>query len=96
MPIYEYECAECHSVFEVVQKFGAEPISECKYCGGKVEKTITAAAFSLKGEGWCRTGYARKPTWYDHSEKYYDKSLAKHCSYRAKGQEPPSFMKVDK
>ncbi|NLC72103.1 MAG: zinc ribbon domain-containing protein [Desulfuromonadaceae bacterium] len=96
MPIYEYGCQECNSVFEVKQKFDDEPITECIHCGGKVEKLISASGFSLKGEGWGRTGYGRKPTWHDHGEKYYDKSLAKHCSYRAKGQEPPSFMKADK
>lgn len=97
MPIYEYGCQDCNSVFEVKQKFDDPPITECKYCGSKnVEKLISAASFCLKGEGWGRTGYHRKPTWYDHGEKYYDKSFSKYCSYRAKGMEPPSFMKVDK
>ncbi len=96
MPIYEYGCEECHSVFEVKQKFDDEPITKCKYCGGKVEKLISATSFCLKGDGWCQTGYAHKPTWHDHGEKYYDKSLSKQCSYRAHGQDPPSFMKVDK
>ncbi|MEE8574260.1 MAG: zinc ribbon domain-containing protein [Thermodesulfobacteriota bacterium] len=69
MPIYEYRCSECEKVFEVIQKFSDDPISECKYCSGKVEKLISQSAFVLKGEGWHDSGYAGKDNRPDKSEK---------------------------
>ena len=49
MPMYEYKCQECGLVFEARQKFSDAPLSECRECGGRVEKLISQAAFSLKG-----------------------------------------------
>jgi len=60
VPIYEYQCAKCHEVFEAFQKITDEPISRCKYCNGKVEKLISQSSFQLKGSGWYLSDYARK------------------------------------
>ena len=94
MPIYEYECTQCHKHFEVRQKFSDAPLTTCESCGGEVKKLISATAFALKGDGWSSGGYMHNPTWYDRAEKYADKSLAKKCSYRAHGLEPPECCKV--
>jgi putative FmdB family regulatory protein len=89
MPVYEYGCEKCGEVFEVKQKFSDDPIEECKFCKGPVQKLISAPAFSLKGGGWGKTNYAKSPSWHDVGAKKHDKSFSKHCSYRAKGMEPP-------
>ncbi len=60
MPIYEYKCSKCGEVFEAFQKISDEPLSRCKFCGGKVEKLISHSSFQLKGAGWYLTDYAKK------------------------------------
>ena len=58
MPVYEYRCVECGKDFEVRQKFSDDPVSECKFCSGKVEKLMSLSSFSLKGSGWFKDGYS--------------------------------------
>jgi putative FmdB family regulatory protein len=60
MPIYEYECAECGKHFDEIQKFSDEPLTQCKFCGGKVRKLLGAPALQFKGTGWYITDYAGK------------------------------------
>ncbi|MGB9710566.1 MAG: FmdB family zinc ribbon protein [Thermodesulfovibrio sp.] len=60
MPIYEYECMNCHKVHEVIQKFSEEPLKNCPVCGGELKKLISKSSFILKGSGWYVTDYARK------------------------------------
>ncbi len=60
MPIYEYECMNCHKIHEVMQKFSDEPLKKCPICGGELKKLISQSSFILKGSGWYVTDYARK------------------------------------
>ncbi|MDR0841963.1 MAG: zinc ribbon domain-containing protein [Acidobacteriota bacterium] len=60
MPIYEYECSECGKVFEAFQKIDDEPLTQCKFCQGKVEQLISHSNFQLKGSGWYLTDYAKR------------------------------------
>jgi len=60
VPIYEYQCTRCGEIFEIFQKINDEPLTQCKYCQGKVEKLISHSSFQLKGTGWYLTDYARK------------------------------------
>jgi putative FmdB family regulatory protein len=60
MPIYEYECAQCGVVEEVIQKFSDKPLSTCKRCSGKLTKLMSQSTFHLKGSGWYVTDYANK------------------------------------
>lgn len=60
MPIYEYQCIKCGEVFEAFQKVNDNPLKECKFCRGKVERLISQSSFQLKGSGWYMTDYARK------------------------------------
>jgi putative FmdB family regulatory protein len=60
VPIYEYQCSKCGEVFEAFQKITDEPLSQCKFCQGKVEKLISQSSFQLKGSGWYLTDYARR------------------------------------
>ena len=60
MPIYEYQCCKCGEIFEAFQKISDDPLTECKFCQGKVEKLISQSSFQLKGSGWYLTDYAHK------------------------------------
>ena len=59
MPIYEYKCGECGTVFEFMQKFSDAPLTTHQDCGGTLEKLISRSAFALKGSGWYVSDYAR-------------------------------------
>lgn len=59
MPLYEYQCGSCGSVFEVRQKFSDEPLTVHENCGGAVRRLLTAPALQFKGSGWYITDYAR-------------------------------------
>jgi putative FmdB family regulatory protein len=61
MPIYEYQCEQCGKLDEVLQKFSDKPLTQCRYCSGKLHKLISQSAFHLKGTGWYVTDYAGKP-----------------------------------
>ncbi len=59
MPLYEYECERCQSVFEVMQKFSDEPLTVHENCGGAVHRLISPPALQFKGSGWYITDYAK-------------------------------------
>ena len=60
MPIYEYECAQCGNIEEVLQKFSDKPLTRCRHCKGKLTKLVSHSTFHLKGTGWYTTDYANK------------------------------------
>jgi len=57
MPLYDYECQQCHRHTEKIQKFSDAPLTECPHCGGKVERVLHAPAVAFKGGGWYADGY---------------------------------------
>lgn len=52
MPIYEYECDECHHCFERKQKFDEEPVASCPECEGKARRVIHSVPIIFKGSGF--------------------------------------------
>jgi len=65
MPIYEYKCENCNSIFEEFQNANDKPLTKCKKCGGKLKKIFSPAGIIFKGSGFHITDYVRK----DKSEK---------------------------
>lgn len=68
MPIYEYECKTCNSVFELIHSVDAAPPKSCetKGCRGKPRRLVSAGGFILKGDGWYANDYpseSRKKGW---------------------------------
>jgi putative FmdB family regulatory protein len=57
MPLYEYECTECHERTEKIQKFSDPEITVCPHCSGHLERVLSAPAVSFKGGGWYADGY---------------------------------------
>lgn len=60
MPLYEYQCDDCGTRFEKIQKFSDPPVEACSSCGGRVRKLLSSPAIQFKGSGWYITDYARK------------------------------------
>lgn len=61
MPIYEYECKQCHHHLEVMQKISDPKLTQCPNCrADTLEKQISAAGFQLKGSGWYVTDFKNK------------------------------------
>lgn len=53
MPIFDYSCQACGHSFDILQKLGADPLTECPECGEhELKKLLSAPAFHLKGKGW--------------------------------------------
>jgi len=48
MPIYEYQCLDCNTVFEkIISPVSPEPIN-CSHCGSaKVQKKISVTSYRL-------------------------------------------------
>jgi putative FmdB family regulatory protein len=59
MPLFEYECKQCGTVFEVLQKSSEPALTIHAQCGGQLEKLISPSAFHFKGSGWYATDYAK-------------------------------------
>ena len=61
MPIYEYECEDCGSIFEEIHKINKVPqYIKCKKCSGYAPKRMARSSFILKGDGWAKDGYQSK------------------------------------
>lgn len=60
--VYEMECQTCGNKVEVIQKV-KDPNPDCSSCGaGPMKKLISRTSFSLRGEGWFRDGYTKRPS----------------------------------
>lgn len=62
MPIYEYRCDDCDSLFEVIQKMSDDPLEVCEDCGGRLRKVLHPVAIHFKGSGFYTTDYGRGST----------------------------------
>ncbi|MDX1838309.1 zinc ribbon domain-containing protein [Legionella taurinensis] len=61
MPIYEYECTNCHHHFDLMQKVSDTPAKQCPKCfENTAVRLVSAAGFQLKGSGWYVTDFKNK------------------------------------
>jgi putative FmdB family regulatory protein len=60
MPYYEYTCQNCGEILETRQNYDDEPLTECPYCDGELQKNLTTAAFVFKGPGFFENDYKKK------------------------------------
>lgn len=61
MPIYEYECSDCHHKFDLLQKINDEVVKTCPQCSKETAvRLVSAAGFQLKGSGWYATDFKDK------------------------------------
>ena len=52
MPIYEYECLDCGTVFEKRQSFSDEPKADCPQGHSETRRLLAAPAIVFKGSGF--------------------------------------------
>lgn len=57
MPIYEFSCSDCNSVFEILILPKDEEPEKCEKCGSEIKRLISTSSFHLKGSGWYATDY---------------------------------------
>lgn len=65
MPIYEYKCGECATIFEAARSVDSrDKLIFCRTprCPGEGKKIVSKTSFILKGGGWYEDGYAKKET----------------------------------
>ena len=55
MPTYQYQCTECGSGLEAVQKFTDDALTICPDCSGRLRKIYSAVGVVFKGSGFYRT-----------------------------------------
>jgi len=60
MPIYEYECEECSTRFELRRSFEDESEVRCPKCEGKVRRLFTPVPIIFNGSGFYATDSRRK------------------------------------
>lgn len=60
MPIYEYQCVSCGTVFDNLQKLADPDPTECPNCDQpKISRRVTAPTFRLAGSGWYETDFKK-------------------------------------
>ena len=54
MPIYEYDCSQCHQTSDALQKVNDPPPETCPKCGARntLSRLLSRTSFVLKGGGW--------------------------------------------
>ncbi len=61
MPIYEYECKECHNVENHYQNMTARRKRKCQACGKlTLVRLISAPAIIFKGPGFYENDYKKR------------------------------------
>ncbi len=61
MPLYEFECEDCKTRFERIQKFTDPNPDVCPACGkGQIRRMFSSPAIQFKGSGFYITDYAKK------------------------------------
>jgi putative FmdB family regulatory protein len=46
MPLYEYECAPCRTIYEVRQSMSDPPLTRCPRCRGSITRLISAPSIN--------------------------------------------------
>lgn len=60
MPIYEYRCQSCGSVFENLQRLSDPDPDQCPSCGQRqITRLMSAPSFRLAGSGWYETDFKK-------------------------------------
>lgn len=59
MPIYEYECRECGTHFQKLQRFGDAPLATCPLGHADVHRLLSQPAIIFKGSGFYVTDNRR-------------------------------------
>lgn len=92
MPIYEYQCQNCHQTVDLLQKVNDPPATECPGCHEQqLQRIVSAPSFQLKGSGWYVTDFrgSNKPQASSESSAPTETSDAK-SKEAVKKDDPPT------
>jgi putative FmdB family regulatory protein len=59
VPRYDYECPNCHNVFEVKQSYSSEPVATCPECANGARRVFRAVPIVFKGSGFYVNDYGK-------------------------------------
>ena len=59
MPLYEYQCRDCETHFERIERVSAPSDGVCPSCGGRARRLLGAPALQFKGSGWYVNDYGK-------------------------------------
>jgi putative FmdB family regulatory protein len=59
LPIYEYQCPDCNTVFDRRQSYDEEPVASCPKCQAKARRVIHSVPILFKGSGFYCTDHGR-------------------------------------
>ncbi|MDH5526020.1 MAG: hypothetical protein OEY97_01775 [Nitrospirota bacterium] len=59
MPIYEYQCEKCGHLFDAIQKYTDDALTDCPECDGSVSRLVSTPAIQFKGSGFYITDYQK-------------------------------------
>jgi putative FmdB family regulatory protein len=54
MPLYDYRCAACGRLIEVMHGINDAGPEACVECGGTMHKVLSPPAIHFKGSGWAK------------------------------------------
>ena len=60
MPIYQYQCEKCNTIFEELLNKPSDKKGKCPNCESPSKKIPTNITFILKGPGWAADSYTPK------------------------------------
>ena len=69
MPVYEYECSNCHFRFDRRQRFDDEPVAICPQCQSKSRRVLHSVPILFKGSGFYSTDNRRQGQSYRPKKK---------------------------
>lgn len=61
MPMYEFKCSKCEHITERICRIDDFPIVRCEMCWQPAPRIVSKSTFRLKGSGWYKDGYNKKP-----------------------------------
>ncbi len=61
MPIYDFQCTNCHFQCEMLRKMSESSLTNCPNCKSEtLAKKLSAPSFQLSGSGWYATDFKDK------------------------------------
>jgi putative FmdB family regulatory protein len=58
MPLYEFKCPKCGSIYEKLQMF-EDKAPRCALDDSQTDRIVSRSSFVLKGPGWYKDGYSK-------------------------------------
>jgi len=59
VPLYEFKCPKCGSIYEKIQAF-EDGAPRCALDDMQTDRIISRSSFVLRGPGWYKDGYSKE------------------------------------